>query len=164
MDLRGGGEALPARAALRPKIFSISYSFLKNFGKIIGWRPLLEGWRPSYGESWIRPCECYWIQKIQWIITKSKNSVVTTSTTYLDKVTFSVIVVESTFSLLPLGRYLLPLATWNRYLSRHSSKNEIFYYFIWEYNCYQMWSILGDHINFVLCHDSLDSVNSAKVI
>ena len=39
----------------------------------------------------------------------SQNPVVTTSTTYLDIVTFSVIVIEITFSLLSLGRYLLPL-------------------------------------------------------
>ena len=67
--------------------------------------------------------ECHWILQIQWIRTKSKNSSVTTSTTYLDIVTFSV---ESTFSLLPQSRYLLPLATLNRYLSSHSSKNFIF--------------------------------------
>ena len=70
--------------------------------------------------------ECHWIQRFQWIMTKSKNSIVTTGTTYLDIVTFPVIVVESTFSLLPMGRYLLPLTTLNRYLSRHSSKNFVF--------------------------------------
>ena len=43
--------ALPARAPpLRPKIFAISCSFLENFGKIVGWRPLLEGWRPLLRE------------------------------------------------------------------------------------------------------------------
>ena len=61
---------------------------------------------------------------------------------------FQVIVVESTFSLLPLGRYILPLTTLNRYLSRLSSKKVI----------------VKKHSNFVLCHDSLNSVNSAKVI
>ena len=50
--------------------------------------------------------ECHWIQRIQWIMTRSKNSTVTTSITYLDIVTFPVIVIGSTFSLLPLGRYL----------------------------------------------------------
>ena len=73
--------------------------------------------------------EYHWIQWIQGIMTKSKNSIVTISTTYLDIVTFPVIVIESTFSLLhvhvPLGRYLLPLTTLNRYLSRHSSKKFI---------------------------------------
>ena len=51
---------------------------------------------------------------------------VTTSATYLHIVTFPVIVVESTFSLLPLCRHLLPLTTLNRNLSRHSSQNYIF--------------------------------------
>ena len=54
------------------------------------------------------------------------------STTYLDIVMFPVIVVESTFSLLPLGRYPLPLTTLNRHLSTvvkifiTSSENIIF--------------------------------------
>ena len=56
-------------------------------------------------------------------LTKSKNSIVTTSTTYLNIVTFPVIVIEGTFSSLPLGRYLLPLTTLNRYQKRHSSEN-----------------------------------------
>ena len=30
----------------RPKIFSIPCGFLEFFGKIIGWCPLLDGWRP----------------------------------------------------------------------------------------------------------------------
>ena len=60
---------------------------------------------------------------------------------------FPVIVVESIFSLLPLGRYLLPLTSWIRYLSRYSSKMFIF-----------MWSIPSNHSNFVLCHDSLNAV------
>ena len=58
-------------------------------------------------------------------MTKSKNSTFTTGTTYLDIVTFPVIGIERTFSLLPLGRYLLPQTTLDRYVSRHS-KNEIF--------------------------------------
>ena len=66
------------------------------------------------------------IQRIQWIMTKSKNSIVTSSTTYLNIVTFPVIVIESTFSLLHMGRYLLPLTTLNGYLSRHNSKIFIF--------------------------------------
>ena len=55
-------------------------------------------------------------------MTKSKNSIVTTSTTYLGIVAFPVIVIESMFSLLPLGRYLLPITTLNIYLSSNSSK------------------------------------------
>ena len=57
---------------------------------------------------------------------KIQNSIVTANISYLDIITFSVIVVESTFSSLPLGRYLLPVTTLNRYLSRHSSKFFIF--------------------------------------
>ena len=33
--------------------------------------------------------------------------------------------IDSTFSLLSLGSYLLPQTTLNRYLSRHSSKNSL---------------------------------------
>ena len=44
---------------------------------------------------------------------KIQNSIITTRTTYLDIVTFLVMVIEITISLLPLGRYLLPLTTWN---------------------------------------------------
>ena len=43
---------------------------------------------------------------------------------------FSVIVIESSFSLLPQGSYLLILNTLNRYLSRHSSKNCFYLKFI----------------------------------
>ena len=49
-------------------------------------------------------------------MTKSKNS--------MDMVAFTVIVIESTFSLLHLGRHLLPITTLNRHLSRNSSKQE----------------------------------------
>ena len=49
-------------------------------------------------------------QWIQWIMKKSKNSIVTTRN-YLSGHSY---------------RYLLPFTTLNRYLSRHSSKNFIF--------------------------------------
>ena len=42
---------------LQSEMFSISCSFGK-FGKIVCMRPL-EGWRPSYAESWMRPCLSY---------------------------------------------------------------------------------------------------------
>ena len=42
------------------------------------------------------------------------------------KVTFPVIAIESTFSLLPLGTYLLSITTLYKYLSRNISKNFIF--------------------------------------
>ena len=49
---------------------------------------------------------------------KSKNGMHSRTITYLLTDTFLAIVIESTFSSLPLGRYQLPLATLNRYLSR----------------------------------------------
>ena len=56
--------------------------------------------------------ECHWTQQIQWIMRKSKNNIVTTNTIYLDIVTFPVIIMESTFSLLPLGRFLCKQPNW----------------------------------------------------
>ena len=50
----GGGAVTPP--PLRSKIFLISCIFLGKPGKFVCWRPLLEGWRPLLGESWIRPC------------------------------------------------------------------------------------------------------------
>ena len=54
-------------------------------------------------------------------MSKSKND--TTGTTYLDIVTFLVLVVENTLSSLPLGRYLLPVTTLNGFPSRGSNRN-----------------------------------------
>ena len=48
------GGAPGARSPLRTKIFSISCTFSENLAKSYVGAPL-EGWRPSYGESWIRP-------------------------------------------------------------------------------------------------------------
>ena len=44
---------------LRPKMFSISCHFLEIFGKIIGWRPLLEGWRPLLRGILVPPLVLY---------------------------------------------------------------------------------------------------------
>ena len=38
------------------QFFSISCSFWENLAKLYVDAPHLEGWLPSYGESWIRPC------------------------------------------------------------------------------------------------------------
>ena len=59
-------------------------------------------------------------------MTKSKRSIVTTGTTYLDIVTFTVIVIQSTISLLGLCMYLLTLFIHTEYPSRDISKNFIF--------------------------------------
>ena len=64
--------------------------------------------------------EFYWIQQIQWKITKSKSDMVTIGTTHLDTVTFSVIVTEKFFT---TSRYVITL---NRYLSTSSSRNFAF--------------------------------------
>ena len=50
-DLGGAPSGTPPR----PKIFSISCSFSQNLAKSYVGAPL-NGWRPSYGESWIRAC------------------------------------------------------------------------------------------------------------
>ena len=89
-------------------------------------------------------------------MTESKNNIVTTSTTYLDIVTFQVIVIESTLALLPLGRYLLLLTILNRYLSRYNNKTSFENVTITRCGIFQVTIQF-----FVLCHDSM---NSAKVI
>ena len=42
----GSKGALPARAPLRPKVFSFSCSFWENLAKSYVGTPLSEGWRP----------------------------------------------------------------------------------------------------------------------
>ena len=61
--------------------------------------------------------KCQSIKQIQWVMIKSKDRKVTASITYLNIVTYTVvIVVENTFSsLLPLGRYC-PLTTLSSYI------------------------------------------------
>ena len=91
-------------------------------------------------------------------MTKLKNSIVTTSTTYLDIVTFPLIAIENIFSLLLLVRYLLSITTLNSYpeivvkisfLQLHLRKNS-----------YQTWGTPGNLSNFVLCHGSLHSAKN----
>ena len=54
-------------------------------------------------------------------MTKSKSGMVTRGITHLATNTLLVLVIKSVFSLLPLGRYLLPLTTLNRYQPADSS-------------------------------------------
>ena len=54
-------------------------------------------------------------------MTKSKNGMVTRGITQLAANTLPVLVIQSAFSLLPLGWYLLPLTTLNRYYPTDSS-------------------------------------------
>ena len=59
---------------------------------------------------------------------KSKNGMVTRDVTYLSTNTLPVVVLESVFPLLPLGRYLMSLTELNRYETTDS--NGIFYFII----------------------------------
>ena len=79
---------------------------------------------------------------------KIQNSIVTTSTTYLDIATFPVILIESAFSLLPLCMYL-------SIASNHIEQNMNSDIFNNIYNYYQMWGIPNSHSNFVLFITSL---------
>ena len=54
-------------------------------------------------------------------MTKSKSGMVTKVITHLLTDTLPLLVIKSAFSLLPLGRYLLPVTTQNRYQSTGSS-------------------------------------------
>ena len=67
-----------------------------------------------------------WIQWIQSIMTKSKTSMVTRDTTQPATDTLPGLVIKSVYSLLLLGRYLLPLTTLNRYQPTDSSGKLLF--------------------------------------
>ena len=63
-----------------------------------------------------------WIQRIQRIMTKSQSGMVTKGITQLATNTLPVLVIQSSFSLLQLGGYLLSITTLNRYQPRDSSR------------------------------------------
>ena len=65
-------------------------------------------------------------------MTKSKSSMVTRDITHLATDTLPGLVIQSVFSLLPLGRYLLPLTIQNRYQPTDSSGKFALYYYIKE--------------------------------
>ena len=101
-----------------------------------------------------------WIQRIQWIMTKSKSSMVTRGITHLATVTLPVLVIQSVFSLLPLGRYPLPITIPSRYQPTDSSGKLLY-------------ATISRNVTFVRCrmslvtillllfgHDSLNSLNS----
>ena len=90
---------------------------------------------------------------------KFKIGMVTTGTTYLDAITCAVIVREN-ISFLPLGRYLLPLTTLNRYQSRGSNRNSVFTTSSENVTNISHGVFPGNHTTFRLCHDSLNSLNS----
>ena len=67
------------------------------------------------------------------IMTKSKIGMITSDMTYLVTHTFPAIVIDSTFLLISVGRYLLPLATQNRCTHPNIVIKISFSYFIWKY-------------------------------
>ena len=98
-----------------------------------------------------------WTQWIWWITPKSKSSMVTGCITHLvsNTWTFPEVVIQSTFLLLPLGRYLLPLIIVNRYQTRNS--NQIVF-FTTTSRMSLVWSVSGIHTTFGFCINSLNSV------
>ena len=105
-----------------------------------------------------------WIQQIQWIMTKSKNGMVTRGITQSATDALPFTVIECAFTLLPLVRYPLWLTTVNRYYPRDSNGNIVVYHYIWECICCWIWSVSGNHTTFGFSVDSLNSANSVKVI
>ena len=67
-----------------------------------------------------------WIQRIQRIMAKSQSGMVTKGITQLATNTLPVLVIQSAFSLLQLGGYLLSITTLNRYQPRDSSRKIFF--------------------------------------
>ena len=80
-------------------------------------------------------------------MTKSKSSVVTRDILYLTIDIFPDIVVKSNFPLVSVGWYLFTVVSGNRYLSRGSNENTF-----------------GKHTTLGFGYDSLNSLNSGKVI
>ena len=67
-----------------------------------------------------------WIQRIQWIMTKSKTSMVTREILHLTIDTFLDVVVKNNFPLLPVDWYLFRVVSGNRYLPRGSNENTLY--------------------------------------
>ena len=85
-----------------------------------------------------------WIQQIQWIMTKSKSSMVTRDILYLTTIdTFLDVVVKKNFPLLSVGWYLFRVVRSNRYLSI---------------------ALITYLLIDGFCHDSLNLLNSVKFI
>ena len=86
-----------------------------------------------------------WIQRIQWIMTKSKTSMVTRSITHLPTDTLPVLVIQSVFSLLPLIRYPLPITTPSRYQPTDSSGKLLY-------------TTISRNVTFIRCRMSLITI------
>ena len=96
-------------------------------------------------------------------MTKSHSGMVTKGITQLATNTLTVLVIQSTFSLLQLGGYLLLITTLNRYQPRDSSK-KFFYHYIKQHIYCQLWNVSGNHTVLGFNHGSLNSLNSEKPI
>ena len=68
----------------------------------------------------------FWIQQIQWIMTKSKTSMATRDILHPIIVTFLDVVIKRNLPLLPVDWYLFRVMTGNRYLPRGSNENALF--------------------------------------
>ena len=95
-------------------------------------------------------------------MTKSKSSMVTRGISQLATNTLPVLVIQNAFSLLPMGRYLLPLTTLNRYEPRDSRGK--FFFTTRSRNVSIVRYVSGNHTALGLYHDSLNSLNSEKAI
>ena len=74
--------------------------------------------------------------------------------------TFLDVVVKNDFPLLCVGWYLFRVVTGNRYLPRGSNKNALYITSVSNISG----NTSGNHTTFGFSHDSLNSLNSGKVI
>ena len=89
---------------------------------------------------------------------------VTRDITHLATDTLPVTIIQSEFSLLPLGRYLLPVTTQNRYQPTDSSGKLLFTTISRNVSTVRYRMSLVTILLLDFCHDSLNSLNSEKVI
>lgn len=84
-------------------------------------------------------------------MTKSKNSIINRSITYVT--TFPAVVTESTFCLLPLGRFLLPLSIMNKHILSGSSSHFLLTTSFWNVSIAIHWMFLATIplLDFVTC-------------
>ena len=85
-------------------------------------------------------------------MTKSKNSIINRSITYVT--TFPAVVTESTFCLLPLGRFLLPLSIMNKHILSGSSSHFLLTTSFWNVSIAIHWMFLATipFLDFVMIH------------
>ena len=91
-----------------------------------------------------------WIQRIQWIVTKSKSGIVIRDILYLSIDIFFDVVVKENVPLLFVGWYLFTVVSGSKYLPIDSIENALYM------------TSTGNHTTFGFCHDSLNSANLVK--